>query len=72
MLKKISPEQAVERRMRLINDMGMALLSDEHGAYPGNTPLYNALLSVFKLWKASEEAQVETWATAIEKSCGCL
>ncbi len=68
----LSPEQVVEHRIRFINAIGAAMLSDEHGAYPGNTALYNALLGVFEVWEAGEEARDAARAAAAERSCGCL
>ena len=68
----LSNEEAVALRRDLVGEISGALLDLEPGGHPRNFTLYNALLRVFEVWEAGEEARDEAWAAAVEKSCGCL
>ncbi len=74
MLRVLSPEEVIESREKLLDDLEEALLGDPtkwHGKFPGNFTLYDALFRVFKLWEEGEKTYAKHEAL-IEKSCGCL
>ena len=54
MLMTLSPEEVIESRRKLLNDLEEALLGNPanwRGEFPGNFELYNMLNHIFNFWE---------------------
>lgn len=55
MLQVLTPEQVIESREKLLDDLEEALIGDPdewRGDFPENFELYNMLHHIFEFWKA--------------------
>ncbi len=59
MLRALTPEEVIESREKLLDDLEDALLGDVNywqNGFPGNFELYNMVQHIFKFWQRSAGA----------------